>query len=197
MIAILAVVAALIILVLLVWKLWFLRNPERVIPCGRHLLSPADGRVLKIIPINDCGLDPFAGDTRNTGSDFRGGWQITIFLSLFDVHFQRAPVDGKVEIIQYFQGRFFPAFTRRAGANERNRILLNNPELGRIEVIQAAGYLARRIKCFVREKESVKKGQVIGLITFGSRVSLLVPGFKLRIGEGQRVKAGQTVIAEY
>lgn len=189
--------AVMAILFLLFWKYWFLRNPDRDIPEGRRFLSPADGRVIEIISSDHGAPMSSSHSKKKQGEIPQRSYRITVYLSLFDVHYQRAPVDGRVVSLHYVPGRFFPAFSLKARGNERNEILFDNQELGRIELIQVAGILARRIKCFVRTGENITKGQVIGVIRFGSRVIFSIPALDLKIRKGQRVKAGRTVIAEY
>ena len=189
--------AAMAILFLFFWKYWFLRNPDRDIPEGRRFLSPADGRVIEIIATDNRTSIPSFHSKKNCENITQRGYRITVYLSLFDVHYQRAPVDGQVVSLHYVPGHFFPAFSPKARRNERNEILFDNQELGGIKLIQVAGILARRIKCFVIEGENITKGQVIGVIRFGSRVIFSIPALDLKIRKGQRVKAGQTVIAEY
>jgi phosphatidylserine decarboxylase len=164
---------------LLVFVLFFFRDPERAYPgsdAGGVLLAPADGRVVEIRP--------------------EGAVQaLSIFLSIFDVHVNRAPATGVVESVQYTPGRFQAAFRRGASLeNERNAITLSTT-LGSVVVIQIAGVLARRIVCTVREGDHVRAGDRIGLIKFGSRVDLVVPAsVTWNVDVGSRVKAGVTVV---
>jgi len=187
--------AGLVVLLGLFWKFWFLRNPAREIPPGRRLLSPADGRIIEIVPLEQ--PDTTGPEPGCAAGPPAAGYEITIFLSIFDVHYQRAPVEGRVESIRYIPGRFFPAFSPEASQNERNEVVLLHPELGRIRVTQVAGILARRIRCFVKRDDELSKGEIFGLIAFGSRVSMRIPRLDLKIRSGQRVKAGLTVLAEY
>jgi phosphatidylserine decarboxylase len=125
-----------------------------------------------------------------------GSWkQVTIFLSAFDVHVNRSPVEGRVTRIDYRSGRFLPAFAERSSANELNEIWLD-AEGTPVVFRQVVGILARRIVCRIHEGEHVSRGQRIGLMKFGSRMDVFLPmGAELRVTEGQHVTAGETVIA--
>lgn len=150
--------------------LFFYRDPERE-PAGPGMVSPADGRVLST-----------------------EGGRVVIFMSLHDVHVNRAPLEGTVVRVRRLPGRFRPAH-RDSEENERNEILLETAR-GPVEVVQRAGLLVRRIQCHVREGQRVSRGERVGRIVFGSRVDVTVPpGMELRVAAGQRVRAGETVIA--
>jgi len=152
---------------ILAFTLFFFRDPPRNI--GEGVVSPADGRV-----------------------DFVSGRRIEIFMSPFDCHVNRSPVEGIVTRVVYHRGAKFPAYKR--GENpERNEIYISNED-GEFKVTQIAGFVARRIVCYVREGERVDKGQKIGIIKFGSRTVLEVPeGFKFTKKVGEKVKAGETI----
>ncbi len=128
------------------------------------------------------------------------GYIILIRLHVYNVHWQRAPIEGKIEKITYTKGKFLNAVKDVANMqcffeNERNEFLIH----GKIKckVIQIAGCLARRIECFVKEKETVQQGTVLGLINFGSQTALIVPKIKLHIKEGDIVQVGETIIGVY
>jgi len=165
---------------------FFFRDPIRRPPQNLNaLLSPADGKVLKIQKIESC-------------SEFSSpGNVISIFLSLLDVHITRAPISGLVEKIEYQPGKFYKAFKDEASAeNEHNLIVLKGDQAS-ILVKQIVGFAARRIKCFVRKNEEVTRGQKIGLMYFGSRVDLYLPQeIRIKVALNQKVKAGITEIAE-
>ena len=118
-------------------------------------------------------------------------------MSPFDVHINRAPINGKIKSVKHTDGRFFEAFNlEKSLKNEKNEIIIQNKEM-KIKVIQIAGFLARRIKCFVKVNQKVNKGQKIGMIALGSQTMLIIPeGVELRVNLNDKVKAGQTVIAE-
>lgn len=165
--------------------LGFFRDPERIPPMGEGLiLSPADGRVVKIKGVEKGRLFETAGT------------RISIFLSPLDVHVNRAPVQGRVEEVQYQKGRFFAAYKEEASqSNEQNALRIVDPEGRRLGVVQIAGVVARRIICYVKQGDALGRGQRFGLIMFGSRVDLYLPGgSRVEVVEGQRVRGGETVI---
>ena len=165
---------------------FFFRDPARKIPEDERLvLSPADGKVLRV-------------DTLPSHPDLPGPvTRVCIFLSLFDVHLTRAPLTGTVRRIDYHPGKFFPAYRDEAGKlNESNSLLIQGEKFA-VSLKQIVGVAARRIKCFVRADDRVVRGQKIGLMYFGSRVEIcLPPGTKIKTGVGQKVRAGESVIAE-
>ena len=161
----------------------FFRDPERNPPAGDGLvLAPADGKVVAIVKEGKEGKE---ATTR-----------VSIFLSLFDVHVNRAPIKGSVEKVQYQPGKFHAAYREDASQdNEQNALRLVDSTGKVLNVVQIAGLVARRIICHVKEGETLERGQRFGLIMFGSRVDLfLPPAAKVEIAEGQRVKAGETII---
>lgn len=136
------------------------------------MLSPADGRVVQASP------EGFA-----------------IFMGAWDVHVNRAPVDGVVWSTQFRRGGHLPAFLGRASGNQQNRIVLRTAE-GDVEIRQITGTLVREIICYVRPGDRVSRGERIGMIRFGSRVEMTIPeGYRLVVGVGDRVRAGETVVA--
>ena len=161
---------------------FFFRDPERRPPSDASaLLAPADGRVTEV------GL---AGE---------GGTQrVSIFLSIFNVHINRAPATGKVLAVRYREGAFKAAFRKDAGEhNERNELEMTT-ERGKIRVRQIAGVVARRIVCRVRAGDRLAVGERFGLIRFGSRTDLLLPPrVALAVRPGDRVRAGVTVIGKW
>jgi phosphatidylserine decarboxylase len=165
---------------------FFFRNPDRRPPEGERLVvSPADGKVVRI-------------DTFPSHPDLPGPvTRVCIFLSLYDVHLTRAPLAGDVRRVDYHPGKFFPAYRDEASElNESNGILLAG-ERTPLFVKQIVGVAARRIKCFVRTGDAVARGQRIGLMYFGSRVEVTFPpGVTIKAGVGQKVRAGESVIAE-
>ncbi len=155
------------ILTVVILTLLFFRDPNRKI--GEWVVSPADGKI-----------------------DYIKDRRLEIFMSIFDCHVNRSPVKGTVKRIVYKRGSKFPAFLRVEDP-ERNEIYIEN-EYGTFKVVQVAGFLARRIVCFVKEGESIEKGEKIGMIIMGSRVVLEVPkGFSFVKRVGERVKAGETI----
>ena len=123
-------------------------------------------------------------------------------MNLFDVHVQRSPIEGTILSIKHVSGKFKNAVYgnkfENGIENEKNEIIIKNKRLGKIKVIQIAGVLARRIECFVKENKKVNKGEKIGRIVMGSQVSLILPKkVKLIVTKGGKVKAGESIIAEY
>ncbi|MGD8377814.1 MAG: phosphatidylserine decarboxylase family protein [Acidobacteriota bacterium] len=177
--------AAGLLLVLPVAVLLFFRDPRRAVPTEPDLLvSPADGKVIDIRP-----AAAEAGE---------GATRVSIFLSLFNVHVNRSPMEGRIEAVRYNPGAFLPAFDDKASArNEQNRIVLRRGER-QVEFVQIAGLVARRIVCRIGAGDEVGRGQRIGLIKFGSRVDLYVPaGVELAVRVGDRVRGGSTVIGRW
>ncbi len=158
----------------------FFRDPERVSPdVAGALLAPADGRVVRIGP----------------AVDGRRGTEVSIFLSLFDVHINRAPCGGEVKEVRYSPGAFKVAWKEEASRTNEQALIHLKGEQGDIFVRQVAGVLARRVVTWVRPGQSVQAGERIGLIRFGSRVDLLLPeGVAPRVQIGDRVKGGETII---
>lgn len=168
-----------------VFSIYFFRDPERVIAQGdRIAVSPADGRVVSIATRKE----PFTGEDAEC---------ISIFMSVFNVHVNRAPVACEVRAIDYFEGKFLNASLDKASEdNERCAWLLESPDGLAWVVVQIAGLIARRIVCRAEPGDHLARGQRLGLIRFGSRVDLYLPrGYSPAIALGARVAAGQTVIA--
>ncbi len=181
------IVAGAVFGLLLVFTLYFFRDPERIVPEGSHrIVSPADGQIVDISEVEE--------------ASFMGGKavRVAIFLSVWDVHVNRVPVDGRVTYCSYRKGEFRKAFEPEASAvNERMEIGIESPA-GRFLVRQIAGIIARRIVCRVREGDAVDRGARFGMIKFGSRTELFLPaGVTLRVKTGERVKGGETIIGEF
>ena len=173
------------VLLLSGFLVYFFRDPERVIPEGERLiLAPADGRVLAIKPFPDW-KGPFGESLM----------RVSIFLSVFDVHVNRAPLTSLVNGVTHTPGRFVTAWEERASAeNEQTLIHFASPD-GDVWVKQIAGILARRIVCRVRPGQKVGAGDRIGLIRFGSRVDCILPAtVELKVRRGQAVKGGSTIL---
>lgn len=157
----------------------FFRDPERIIPqTPESIVSPADGRVMEIVPEN--------AQTR----------RISIFLSLWDVHINRAPYGGVVRSVVYTPGKFLAAYRQEASlVNEANTVTI--ADHGREFIVkQIAGVLARRIVCRVRPGDTLEKGQRYGLIRFGSRTDLLLPATaEIAVQVGDVVRGGETILA--
>ena len=163
---------------------YFFRDPDRVVPQDPGLVvSPADGKVMIAGPSDGRWSPP-------------GEWkQITIFLSPLDVHINRTPVGGKITRIDYRPGKFLPAYDEGSNDNELNEVWVDH-DGQTIVVRQVVGILARRIVCRVHEGDSLQRGDRIGLMKFGSRMDVfLPPSAQLRVGVGEHVVAGETVLA--
>jgi len=177
-------------LILTGWCVYFFRNPARVTPSREGLIiSPGDG----IVSLIESVAPPVE---YNMGKAKRV--RVSIFLNVFDVHVNRMPMTGTVEKCIYHAGKFLNASLDKASdENERQTIILDIGHKKKIAVIQIAGLIARRIRCDVKEDQSVTAGEVYGLIRFGSRVDVYLPeGVQPMIIVGQRTIAGETVLAD-
>ncbi len=164
--------------------LYFFRDPERGMPSDPDaVVSPGDGRVVEIV---------------EELSGARAGKRISIFLSIFDVHVNRAPVAGRVQQIRYTPGKFMAAWKGKASAeNEQNFISISTPA-GEMHFKQIAGWVARRILCWTKIGDEVKLGDRIGMIRFGSRVDVWLPAeAEVLVQRGQHVAGGATQIARW
>jgi len=172
------------------WCAYFFRDPTRVTPLGAELvIAPADGVV------------SFAGPAVPPPELGLGGkalQRVSIFMSVFDCHVNRAPVEGRVRRVAYHPGLFLSADLNKASeANERNSVVIEN-DAGSFGIVQIAGLVARRIVCFTHEGARLAAGDRFGLIRFGSRVDVYLPdAASVTIGLGARAVAGETVIAEF
>jgi len=169
--------AAIFLLLLCAFVAFFFRNPRRTIPEDpKVIVSPADGRIVKVERVGNV-------------------TKLSIFLSIFNVHVNRSPMSGRIEAMDYRPGRFRAAFNPAASVeNERNIIMLSQ---GGIKLVftQIAGVIARRIVCWKRVGDSVEKGELVGLIRFGSRVDVLFPaGTEVTVQIGDRVRGGSSPI---
>lgn len=175
---------------LTVWCYYFFRDPRRAVPQGEGLIvSPADGIVSLIepaVPPAELGMEPVALT------------RVSVFMSVFNCHVNRAPIAGRVLAVAYRPGRFFNASLDKASEdNERNGLCLELADGRQLAVVQIAGLVARRILCWTKEGESLRTGERFGLIRFGSRLDVyLPPGVAPVVAVGQTMVAGETVIAE-
>jgi len=169
--------AGVVVLLTAAFVAFFFRNPPRKAPADPSIIvSPADGKVVKI---------------ERVGKVTR----VSIFLSLFNVHVNRSPIAGRIESIDYRKGAFRAAFKEAASVeNERNVIMVNNGQI-KIVFTQIAGVIARRIVCWKKVGDVVEKGELVGLIRFGSRVDILFPaGAEPSVSVGVRVRGGSSPI---
>ena len=162
---------------------WFFRNPERYFQEEEKvLISPADGKVIKI------------EDVVVNGTISGRFKKISIFMNVFNVHVNRAPYSGKIEAINYHEGKFFSANLDKASLdNERNEVMIRAEDGRRVWTVQIAGLIARRIVCWFYVGATIKKGERFGLIRFGSRVDVYLPeDSRISVKLKDKVKAGQT-----
>jgi phosphatidylserine decarboxylase len=179
---------------LTIWVAAFFRDPVRTTPRGENLIvAPADGLITMIVRV------PPPPELRGADALADGDYtRVSIFMSVFDVHINRAPIGGRVKRIVYVPGKFVNADLDKASEdNERQHLLIEGPGGVAIGFTQIAGLVARRILAFVREGDAVEAGQRVGLIRFGSRVDVYLPeGTAPRVLLGQRAIAGETVLGE-
>jgi phosphatidylserine decarboxylase len=177
---------------LTIWVAAFFRDPVRTTPrSDKLIISPADGLVTMIAKV------PPPPELRGTeGLDDAEYTRVSIFMSVFDVHINRAPISGRIRRIAYVPGKFVNADLDKASEdNERQHFLIEGSEGLKIGFTQIAGLVARRILAFVKEGDVVEAGQRVGLIRFGSRVDVYLPeGVAPRVILGQRAIAGETIL---
>ncbi len=176
------------ILILPIYVTAFFRNPARLIPTDEQaLLSPADGKVIEVRTVDESRILK------------RPAQKISIFMSPLDVHVNRIPCNGQVREIFYNPGKKFSAFNEKASLlNEQNVILLESETGQEILFIQIAGFLARRIVCYLKQGDRVVKGERFGLIRFGSRMDLYLPmEMKVETKVGDRARGGETILARF
>ena len=163
----------------------FFRDPAREIPQeAGAVLSPADGRVIKV----ERTQEPYAQ---------REAILISVFMNVFNVHSNRSPVDGTVQKVQCFPGKFFNADLDKASAeNERNAVVLTTSDGQTVTFVQVAGLIARRILCYIKAGDVLSRGQRYGFIRFGSRVDVYLPlNATVKVSIGDKVSATETILA--
>jgi phosphatidylserine decarboxylase len=169
-----------------VFVIQFFRDPPRAVPSQPNaVLSPADGRIVKVETVRDPMTE-------------RDTLLISVFMNVFNVHSNRAPVDGTVERIQYSAGKFVNADLDKASSeNERNAMVMQLASGERIAVVQVAGLIARRILCYAKVGQRLARGERYGFIRFGSRVDVYLPlTARPKVAVGDVVHATTTVLAE-
>ena len=173
--------------ILSIYIFYFFRDPNRIIPLDDFIVSPADGTITYIGETNA----PL--DIENNNEVYT---KVSIFLSIFDVHVNRMPIDGTIKEIKYIPGKFINAtLDKSSEQNEKNIIKISNGKYDYF-VVQIAGLIARRIVCNVNKNQDLKKGERIGIIKFGSRVDLYLPkSNKVLVSKGQKVLGGETIIS--
>lgn len=172
--------------ILTLFVIFFFRDPARNNEADpKTIFTPADGTILDIHHFTD-----------NNNLLGRPAVKISIFMSVFNVHVNRIPVGGVIQEITYRSGKFFSANLDKASEqNENNKITLTTPDSRKIVIVQIAGLIARRISCWIEKGARVETGQRFGLIRFGSRLEVYLPGdSRITARLRQKVKAGETII---
>jgi phosphatidylserine decarboxylase len=164
---------------------YFFRNPKRIIPSLKNIiLSPADGTV---ISVGECEEERFLKER---------ALKVSIFMSPFDVHINRAPASGKILQASYHPGKFLVASRDKASLlNEQNAFVMETEERFKILLVQIAGFVARRIVCYAKAGDHLNRGEIFGMIRFGSRVDLYLPlNIRPIVRVGQHIKGGESII---
>jgi len=178
-------IAELVAWIVVLFVVQFFRDPPRVIPQDAGaVLSPADGRIVAVERVND----PYVQ---------REAIKVSVFMNVFNVHSNRSPVDGTVQQVWYFPGKFVNADLDKASTeNERNAVWLKTADGADITSVQVAGLIARRILCYVKAGDQLARGQRYGFIRFGSRVDVYLPlDAVVKVSIGDKVSATTTILA--
>ena len=170
---------------LTLFSLYFFRDPQRIPPNNEGFLSPGDGKVVQIVDVED--------------GEIGKAKQISIFLSVFNVHSQRVPLSGKVISKTYNSGKFLAAFNHKASLDNEQTVVMFETESGKMyKIKQIAGLIARRILNYMEPENRVERGQRLGFIRFGSRVDIIVPeDFQIDVSLGDMVRGNQTIIGRF
>ena len=173
-----------LLLFLGLFTFYFFRDPERLVPdTPGTVVSPADGRVVVV---------------KEEPSEGRPGKRISIFLAIWNVHVNRAPAAGTIARLDYRPGKFMPAWAESASAENEQNIFVQSTEYGEIVYKQIAGWVARRVVSWKKQGDRVARGERIGLVRFGSRVDLWLPGeAEVLVSVGSHVKGGSSVLARF
>ena len=173
-----------LLLILGLFTFYFFRDPERLVPdTPGTVVSPADGRVVVV---------------KEEPSEGRPGKRISIFLAIWNVHVNRAPAAGTIARLDYRPGKFMPAWAESASAENEQNIFVQSTEYGEIVYKQIAGWVARRVVSWKKQGDRVARGERIGLVRFGSRVDLWLPGeAEVLVSVGNHVKGGLSVLARF
>ncbi|WP_085314659.1 phosphatidylserine decarboxylase [Derxia lacustris] len=178
---------ALPIWIVFLFVLQFFRDPPRPITAEPGVvLSPADGRIVAVEKVRDTYAD-------------RDAIKISVFMNVFNVHSNRAPVDGQIRAIRYFPGKFVNADLDKASLeNERNAVVVDTADGKTVTFVQVAGLIARRILCYVNVGDTLARGQRYGFIRFGSRVDVYLPtDARPAVTIGEKVSATTTILARF
>ncbi len=173
-------------IIITIFVIFFFRDPERRIPEGESIfVSPADGKIILIKDTNEqIYLNSYSKE-------------ISIFMSPFDVHVNRAPCDGKVTVVKHSRGKFIAAYKDESSLKNENVVMVLENQKGKVLVRQVAGFIARRIVCKTKVGDYLKRGDRYGMIKFGSRLDVYLPSFtKINVKVGDKVKAGETILGE-
>ena len=175
----------LMVALLILFSLYFFRDPQRISPNNHGFISPGDGKIVQIIDIED--------------ADIGKAKQISIFLSVFNVHSQRVPISGKVVSKAYNPGKFLAAFNHKASLDNEQTVVMFETESGkRYKIKQIAGLIARRILNYMEPELLVERGQRLGFIRFGSRVDIIVPeDFQIDVSLGDVVEGNLSIIGHF
>ena len=179
------IIASSIFWLIAIFIVWFFRNPERIIPQNeRAIVSPADGKIIEVVK---CYEDRYLKEK---------AVKISIFMSIFNVHINRAPISGKVKNIFYNKGKFLTANRDKASKeNEQNAIIIETADGINTLIVQIAGFIARRIVCYIKSEDTLVKGMRFGLIRFGSRVDIFLPeNIDIKVAIGAKVRGGETIL---
>jgi len=177
---------AILPLTIALFMLLFFRDPERKYPEGEGIfVSPADGKVILI-------KDVYEKDYLKAESK-----EISIFMSLLNVHVNRSPCDGKVSLVKHSSGKFLVAHKDAASMENENTVMVLEGKDGKIVVRQVAGFLARRIVCRAEVGDKLRRGERYGMIKFGSRLDVYLPkNVKIKVKAGDKIKAGETILGQ-
>ena len=180
--------AAVPLLAFAAFATWFFRNPPRAVPVdGTAVISPADGVICQIAEVDE---------SEHLGSK---ATRVSIFMSVFNVHINRSPVEGRVVATKHTPGKFSIASADKASTeNERNAVVLETPRGKKLLFVQIAGSVARRIVCYAKAGDALSQGQRFGLIRFGSRVDVyFTAGSTVNVKVGEKVVGGETVLGRF
>lgn len=163
---------------------YFFRDPERIVPSGKGLVvSPADGRVVVV---------------REEDLEGRAGQRVSIFLAIWNVHVNRAPLAGVITAMEYRPGKFLAAMMERASVENEQNVFRLQTDAGEMMFKQIAGLIARRVVSWNKPGDSVARGERIGLVRFGSRVDVWLPKeAEILVRVGQNVKGGSSILARW